>query len=316
MNNKNLSALYAKKTAYSLLQVGGTLVLIGAVAVFAPAPAFAATGVEVNLGTAGSYSVVAGTTVTNTGSTTMAGDLGLYPGSSVTGFPPGIVSGATNVNNTAAIGAKSDTTTAYLNAAGQSPATQEGVDLAGLTLNPGIYSVPAGASNLTGTLTLNGQGDPSAVFIFQMPSTLITSSASKIVLTNSANPCNIFWQVTSSATLGTSSSFQGTVLALTSITAKTSAVVNGRLLARDGAVTLDANVITNPVCLVSSSTSTTTTTTTTSGTGAGGTSQLTVPAAHTGEPWSGWPWWVGMTTLGTTGMFLLRPRLRRLHHSR
>ncbi len=240
-----------------------TLVMLGGS--LQPAPRFALTSSSggVQLGTAGTYSVLAGSGVTNTGATTLAGDLGVYPASSITGFPPGLVQGTTNNDNSNAQNAEAATTSAYLQAAGLTPATQEGVDLAGLTLSPGVYAVPAGTSNLTGTLTLNGQGNPNAIFVFQLSSTLITSSSSNIVLTNSANPCNIFWQVTSSATLGTGSSFQGTVLALTSITANTGATINGRLLARNGAVTLESNTITNPVCLTSSTPTTSSSTTTT-----------------------------------------------------
>ncbi len=295
-------------------------------------PAFAGTAVNVNLGTAGNYSVLGGSTITNTGPTVMAQDLGLYPGSSVTGFPPGSVLGTQNINDAAATLAQNDTTTAYLNAAGQSGATSEPADLGGLTLNSGIYSTPSGAFSLTGTLTLNGQGNPNGVFIFQMASTLTTASASNIVLINSANPCNIYWQVGSSATLGTSSSLDGTVLALTSITADTSATVSGRLLARNGAVTLDSNTITNPTCLATSSSGTTTTasgTTTTSSSGTtttasgttttasgvtgttsvtSGKTPVTVPTANTGKPWSGWLWWTVALTGISGSIFFLWPR--------
>jgi LPXTG-motif cell wall-anchored protein len=113
---------------------------------------------------------------------------------------------------------------------------------------------------LTGTVTLDAQGDPNAVFIFQAASTLITASSSVVALTNGADACNVYWQVGSSATLGTTSTFVGTVLALTSVTATTSATINGQLLARNGAVTLDSNVITNSACGTSTSTTTTTTT--------------------------------------------------------
>ena len=240
-----------------------TLVMLGGSLQSAPRVALASSSGGVQLGTAGTYSVLAGTTVTNTGATTLAGDLGVSPGSSITGFPPGLVKGTTNDNNSNAASAETATSSAYLQAAGLTPATQEGTDLAGLTLSPGVYAVPGGTSNLTGTLTLDGQGNPNAIFVFQLSSTLITSSSSNIVLTNYANPCNIFWQVTSSATLGTGSSFQGTVLALTSIAANTGATINGRLLARNGAVTLESNTISNPICLASSTTTTSSSSTTT-----------------------------------------------------
>jgi hypothetical protein len=303
LENKHMSL--NKKVRWTVLSFSGTVVLAGGIVTFNPLAASAASLTNVDLGTAGAYSVLAGSTITNTGSSTLQGDLGLSPGSAVTGFPPGQISGATNIDNSAAIQAQVDTETAYTQAADATPATTQTADLAGLTLSPGIYSVPAGTSNLTGTLTLNGQGNPDAVFVFQLPSTLITSSASDIVLENDANPCNIFWQVTSSATLGTSSSFQGTILALTSITADTDATITGRLLARNGAVTLDSNTISNPVCLASTPTAPT-----------APTAPIVVPAAHTGEPWSGWSWWLGVGFLGSAGLFLLRPRIARSHQIR
>ncbi len=254
----------SKKSLWSAVPLGVVIVVLGSGLRGPPQFELASSSGGVQLGTAGTYSVIAGTTVTNTGATTLAGDLGLAPGSSVAGFPPGIVSGSTNVDNSAATNAQSANTSAYLQAAGLTPATPEVANLAGLTLSPGIYSVPAGTSNLTGTLTLDGQGNPNAIFVFQLPSTLITSSSSTVVLTNSANPCNIFWQVTSSATLGTGSVFAGTVLALTSISADTGATIDGRLLAQNGAVTLDTNTITNPICLASTTTTSSGSTTTTS----------------------------------------------------
>src|SRR3954447_12762876 len=195
----------------------------------------------VSLGTTAGYAVLAGTTVTNTGPTLVSGDLGLSPGSSVTGFPPGLVSGGVqNVANAAAVQAQSDLVTAYNDAAGRTPATTiAGGNLGGLTLTAGVYG--SGALDLTGTLTLDAQGDPGAVFIFQTQSTLITASASHVMLVNGASACNVFWQVGSSATLGTTTSFKGTILALTSIGMNTGANVDGRLLARNGAVTLDSN---------------------------------------------------------------------------
>ena len=311
-----------QKVWLAALSVSGSVVLAGGIVAFTPLVAAAASVPSVDLGTAGSYSVLAGSTVTNAGSSTLQGDLGLSPGTAVTGFPPGLISGTTNVANANAEQAQVDTTTAYTQATDASPSTTQSADLTGLTLSPGVYSVPAGTSNLTGTLTLNGQGNPDAVFIFQMPSTFITSSASDIVLENDANACNIFWQVTSSATLGTDSSFQGTIIALTSITADTGATITGRLLARNGAVTLDSNTIANPVCLATTTTTpptkTTTppTTTTTTPPTATPTGATVVPASHTGEPWSGWPWWLGVGIMGSAGLLLLRPRLARAHQIR
>ena len=202
----------------------------------------------IDLGTAAGYAVLAGSTVTSTGPTIVSGDLGLSPGTSVTGFPPGLMNGGVQkVANPAAVQAKSDLTAAYDEAAGQAPATPVAAStLGGLTLTPGVYS--GGALDLTGTLTLDAQGDSGAVFVFQAASTLITASASRVQLVNGASPCNVFWQVGSSATLGTATSFKGTILALASITVNTGASVEGRLLARTAAVTLDSNAITKPAC--------------------------------------------------------------------
>jgi len=201
----------------------------------------------VGLGTAQSFAVLAGTTVTNTGPSLISGNLGVSPGSAVTGFPPGTVSSGTiHSEDAVAAQAQADTTTAYNDAAGRSPSAVVTADLGGQTLVSGVYQ---GATlGLTGTLTLNAQGNQSAVFIFQSASTLITASASRVVLTNGAQACNVFWQVGSSATLGTNSVFVGTILALTSVTADTGATAAGRLLARNGAVTLDSNTITMSAC--------------------------------------------------------------------
>ena len=201
----------------------------------------------VSLGTAGSFAVLAGTTVTNTGPTVINGDLGLSPGTSVTGFPPGTVNGTQHIANAVAGQAQIDLTTAYNTAAAQAPTGTVTADLGGQTLTPGVYR-SATSLGLTGTLTLDAQGNPNAVFIFQAGSTLITASGSSVNLINGAQACNVFWQVGSSATLGTGSTFRGTILALTTITATTGAVVDGRLLARNGATTLDSNTVTRAQC--------------------------------------------------------------------
>jgi type VI secretion system secreted protein VgrG len=146
--------------------------------------------------------------------------------------------------------AKLDLVTAYDDAAGRTPFTTVPTELGGTTLTEGVYRSTSGGLGITGTLTLDGQDNPDAVWIFQSDSTLITATGSKVELINGADPCNVFWQVTSSATLGTGSAFVGTVLALTSISATTSATVEGRLLARNGAVTLDTNTFVNDVCVV------------------------------------------------------------------
>jgi hypothetical protein len=223
------------------------------VAVLALAFTFGHTGLvnaatAVGLGTAYNFAILAGSTITNTGPSVITGDLGLSPGSSVTGFPPGTLIGNQHVANAVAVQAQVDLTTAYTNAAGQTPVTTIPTELGGSTLAPGIYDSSAGTFGITGTLTLDGQGDPNAVFIFKMASTLITAGASTVLLINGAQPCNVFWQVGSSATLGTASVFKGNILALTSATLTTGANVEGRVLARNGAVTLDSNVITRSIC--------------------------------------------------------------------
>ncbi|MFF5261207.1 ice-binding family protein, partial [Actinomadura viridis] len=201
----------------------------------------------VNLRSAGNFAVLAGTTVTNTNPSVILGDLGVSPGSAVTGFPPGIVIGTKHVTDAVALQAQSDLTTAYDDAAGRTPPTLVPADLTGLTLGDGVYKA-ASPLQLTGTLTLDAQGDPSAVFIFQSDSTLVTGSASRVNLIGGAQACNVFWQVGSSATIGTGSAFAGNILALTSISVQNSATIDGRALARNGAVTLDNNVITRANC--------------------------------------------------------------------
>jgi hypothetical protein len=172
------------------------------------------------------------------------GDLGVSPGTSITGFPPGIVSGGViHANDAVALGAQNDLAVAYTNLAGQpSDVDLTGQDLGGLTLTSGVYTFNSSAQ-LTGTLTLDAQGDPAAVFVFQIGSTLTTASASQVVVINGGANCNVFWQVGSSATLGTTTAFVGNILALTSITLTTGATNSGRLLARNGALTLDSNNI-------------------------------------------------------------------------
>ena len=210
---------------------------------FAASSAFA----QIPLGTSQTFAVLGGSTVTNTGPSTITGNLGVSPGSSVTGFPPGIVTGGSiHAADAVAAQAQTDLTTAYNTAAG----TPCGVDLTGqnlggLTLTAGVYCFTSSAF-LTGTLTLDMQGNPNAAFLFKIGSTLTTSSASSILLINSAGstcPPNLNWQVGSSATLGTGSTFKGNILALTSITLTTGAALPGRALARNGAVTLDTNTM-------------------------------------------------------------------------
>jgi hypothetical protein len=209
---------------------------------------------KVGLATAESYSVLGGSTVTNTGPTTMFGDLGLAPGSSITGAPH--VLGSTHVDDAVAIGAKNSLTTAYNDAASRPSNGSAGTDLAGQVFLPGVRAASSSLLLSSGSVTLDAQGDPGAVFIFQIASTLITGSNTSVALINGAQACNVFWQVGSSATLGTGTRFVGTVMANASIAAKTAATIHGRLLARTGAVTLDTNTITTSNCAGGSETQT------------------------------------------------------------
>jgi len=215
---------------------------------------FAVAGGTVDLGTADAFGVLAGTTVTNTGPTVVCGNVGVSPGSAVVGFtgPPNgtVICGTIHAADAVALQAQSDLTIAYNDAAGRfcEPSNNlTGTDLGGLTLVSNVYCFDSSAF-LTGTLTLDAQGDPNSVFIFQIGSTLITAVNSTVDLINGAQACNVFWQVGSSATLETGNTFVGNILALTSVTAKTGTTVDGRLLARNGAVTLDDNVIIRAEC--------------------------------------------------------------------
>ncbi|MBC7771278.1 MAG: DUF3494 domain-containing protein [Pyrinomonadaceae bacterium] len=203
------------------------------------------------LGTAHSYAVLAGQTVTSTGATILTGDLGVSPGGAIVGFPPGVVVGTIHAGDAEASQAQTDLIAAYNTLAGlPSDVSLTGQDLGGLTLIPGVYTFASGAT-LGAGLTLDAQGDPNATFVFQIASTIITSSNSSVTMINSGSGCNVYWQVGSSATLGSNTSFQGSILALTSITLNTgSSVTNGRLLARNGSITLGSNAVTNAVCLI------------------------------------------------------------------
>ena len=200
------------------------------------------------LGAAANFAVLAGSTITSSGATTVNGDLGVSPGTAVTGFPPGLVNGAIHAGDAAAAQGQLNLTTAYNDAAGRTVgAVTVAGNLGGRTLTPGLYKSTSSLEISSGDLTLDAQGDSTAVFIFQMASTLTTTSGRQVILSGGAKASNIFWQVGSSATLGTTSVFKGTIMADQSITLTTGATLDGRALARIAAVTLQDNVITIPV---------------------------------------------------------------------
>jgi uncharacterized protein YhjY with autotransporter beta-barrel domain len=227
------------------------IILVGLTVLEQEATAQTAT---VNLGTAGDFAVLGGAGITVAGAvntTTITGDIGTFPTTSITGLGNVVLNGVNHAGDTVTQIAQSDLVTAYNDAAGRSASTTfaPAFDLGGLTLVSGVYNDPSSFA-ITGVLTLDAQGNADAVWIFQAGSTLVTASNSSVSIVNGGQACHVFWQVGSSATLGTNSNFSGNVLALTSITANTGATVIGRLLARNGAVTLDTNTITEAICAV------------------------------------------------------------------
>lgn len=239
LHASRLKRFHRTKLVCSVLAVLGAVVLSGSSALAAQP--------KVGLGAAGSFAVLAGTTVTNTGNTVINGNFGVSPGSAITGFPPGIVNGSVYAGDANSLAAQTGLTTAYLDAASRIPAVTVAGNLGGLTVTRGVYKSASGLA-LTGVLTLDGQGNRNSVFIFQAGSTLITSSGSRVNLINGARACNVFWQVGSSATLGTTTLFNGSILALTSITVNNGVVIQGRVLARNGGVTLINDTITASRC--------------------------------------------------------------------
>jgi hypothetical protein len=200
---------------------------------------------SVGLGTANAFAVLAGSGITNTGPTTINGDVGTFQTTTMTGFGSVTVTGTNHAGDAVTQGAQTDLVTAYNTAAGSGPTIPVAANLGGQTLVAGVYN-SASSLALTGVLTLSGTS--SDVWIFQAGSTLTTATGSSVVLSGGAQSCNVFWQIGSSATLGTGSAFKGTIIALTSITVTTGATIDGRALARNGAVTLDTNTITRSTC--------------------------------------------------------------------
>jgi hypothetical protein len=198
------------------------------------------------LGSAAGFAVLAGSTVTNTGASAITGDVGVAPGTAITGFPPGIVTGTMHPGDATALQAQSDVTIAF-NAltASVCTTTLTGQDLGGLTLTPGVYCYAA-AAQMTGTLTLDGQGSSTAVFIIKTGSTLTTAASSAVHLINGASAANVFWQIGSSATLGATTAFAGNVIALASITLGAGSSVSGRVIARTAAVAMDTDSVVVP----------------------------------------------------------------------
>jgi len=207
---------------------------------------------DVDLGKTSTFAVLSGQTITNTGPTTISGsaggNVGLFPGPGFPGRTSVTMSGSIHIADVDASEAKDALVALYLDVAGRVPVTRIPPELGQKTLKAGTYDSEAGSFLINGTLTLDAEGDPDAIFIFKMQTTLITGSSSNIKLINGTQHCKIFWQVGSSATLGTNSNFVGHLLALTSITARTGAVIQGQLLARNGSVTLDSNTIINSIC--------------------------------------------------------------------
>ncbi len=207
-------------------------------------PASSTTDEAAPLGTAANFLVLAASTVTSTGPTVIEGDLGLSPGSAITGFPAGRIDGSVHLADGPAEQAQSDLFAAW-NLLNAEPCefTLDDRELGGLVLTPGVYCFTSPSAALTDQLTLDAQGNADARFVFQIESTLVTASSSSVIMINGGSDCNVFWTVGSSATLGTSTTFIGNILALASITLNTNANVSGRLLAHTGAVTLDSNTI-------------------------------------------------------------------------
>ncbi|MEO5643469.1 MAG: ice-binding family protein [Bacteroidia bacterium] len=211
-------------------------------------PVQTTTQTPVPLAGAMNMAVLAGSSVTNTGATVITGDLGLSPGTSVGGFPPGILNGTLHINDAIANQAKLDITAAYNNAAART-ATDIVIlsgNIGGLTLTPGLYKSTSSLALSSGDVTFDALGDANAVFIIQVASSFTATSGRRVILAGGANPDNIFWAIGSSATFGTTVAMKGTIIAYQSITFSTGATLSGRALARNGNVTMAGNTIIRP----------------------------------------------------------------------
>ena len=235
-----------------MISISSATQLVGIVSFFAlaysPAEGLATPLLDTQLA---SFAVLGATTVTNTGATTIKGNVGVSPGTAITGAGTITITGSyfTNSDPTAVM-AQNQLVTAMTNLSSLGGGTLEPADLTGLTLFPGVYTVPAGTTNLAGMLTLDGQGNANAAWVFQMPSTLITSPGSVVDVINTGSGAGIYWNVGSSATIDTTTSFEGNILALASITLNTDATIGcGRALAHTGAVTMDTNTINSTDCI-------------------------------------------------------------------
>ena len=240
------SVLSGKIYVYEIEAMVGGVSSVGSVEVISPPVPYPPTPSAVDLGLVSSFEVLGGSTITNTGASVIAGDIGVYPGTSITGFgPPALISGVAHSADFVAAAAQAALTAAFNAAMAATPSVAVAAELGGnLVFTPGVYNVPSSA-DITGVMYLDAQGNPDAVWIFQIPSTLTTASSNSVViLVNGAQAQNVFWAVGSSATLnGPSTRFVGTVMAQASISVTSGVSINGRLLARTGAVTLiDDNI--------------------------------------------------------------------------
>jgi len=253
-SNLLLNTVYTATITTGAKDLFGNALASNFVWTFTTSATSCASAAPISLGTACSFGILAGSTVTNVAgtATSITGDVGVWPGSAITGLtPPATVIGTTHAGDAVAMTAQGDLTTAYNAAAGAPGGVVLTADIGGQTLFAGVYKTTSAQPSLgiTGTLTLDGQGDPNAIFIFQIVSTLVTAAGnSQVILINGAQSHNVFWQVGSSATLGTNTVFDGTIMAQASITLTTGATLNGRALARTGAVTLDTNTVITPSC--------------------------------------------------------------------